>query len=74
MKFFLISVILIVVVPSLTNSEQILKNVVRKARQNLPDLLQDLKELFDKLGTGKCSNEQFAAMDLLPCINGMYTK
>ena len=50
------------------------KNVVRKARQNLPDILQELKELSDKLGTGKCSDEQFAAMDLLPCINGMYTR
>ena len=72
MKFFLILVILIV--PSLTNSEQMLKNVVGKAyrrMQGLDELVNNLKELFDEMGTGKCSKEQFVAIDIKPCTDGI---
>ena len=70
MKFFLILVILIV--PSLTNSEQMLKNVVRKAYrriQGLDELVNNFKEFSDEMGTGKCSQEQFVALaiDIKPC-------
>ena len=37
------------------------------------NLAVDLKHLFDRFGTGKCSKEQFPAIPI-PCLNGMYTR
>ena len=73
MKIFLLLVILILMLlpsSSPTNSEQMIRKLVRHAQRGVVDIIQYIN---DKYGRGECLNKQFKATTnkMVSCMEGI---